>query len=385
MRIGIDAREAFVDQPGGLRSYAESVVDCLAANDGDDELVFYTDREVSTDGAARAAVHLRVCPPAQLAVREQFSLPRMLRADGVELCHFLANTAPLRCPAPYVLTLHDTFCMRRPLGDVARQGSLRNKGLSLYSKLVPYWAARRARRLVTVSAYSAQQIAQLLRTEVSDVAIVPQAVHPRFRVMCADSLRSEIAERLGVSRFALVLGSAEPRKNLARALEAFRRVAEPRKDLGLVMTWPVRSDMASWVRATVRKLPERVHVMEHADDATLVALYNAAEFLVFASLDEGFGLPVVEAMACGCPVITSDASCLPDTAGGAALLADPTDTQDIADKMATLADDAQLRASLREAGLARVEAFAPFRAREALLKLYDDCLSRGLRQGGGRR
>ncbi len=178
MRIAIDAREISVARPGGLRSYAESIIDSLSGYvDGSNRLdmSIYLDRPISRCSGLTEC-DFRVCPPSQLVLREQIYLPRRLRDDGAHLCHFPANTAALRCPVPYVLTLHDTFCMERSLVDTLSKGSAHRKALSLYSKVVPFWAARRARKIVTVSCYSASRIAKLLRIDSRDIAVIPQAI-----------------------------------------------------------------------------------------------------------------------------------------------------------------------------------------------------------------
>ncbi len=372
MKIAIDARELSVNRPGGLRTYAESVVEGLGTYSDGHELIIYLDRDLPATMRLPAGLVAEVCGPSQLALREQFLLPRRLHAAGVQLCHFLANTAPIRLKMPYVLTLHDLFCLQRPVSDIITKGSLHNKGISLYCKFIPWIAARRARRIVTVSQYSAQCISDVLKR--TDIVVVPQSIHPRYRPVPAGELRQSILKRLGVSRLVMVLGSMEPRKNLATVLRAFAKVNARAKEIGMVVTWPASGGFEQWATEHAGMVPERVAVMPCVDDEELVRLYCAADVFLFASCDEGFGLPVVEAMACGCPVITSDASCLPETAGGAAVLTNPQNPETIAAAVLELVDDIAKRNRLRELGFARARYFSAENTTMKLLELYAECV-----------
>lgn len=367
LRVGIDARELTVGRPGGFRSYAESVTTSLGRSELEDNLVFYTDALVDMESLGG---RVAVCKPRNLVAREQFSLPRRLKADGIDVAHFLANTAPVHCPVPFVLTLHDAFCIERSTTSMVRSGNLRNKVLSLYSKYIPLLCARRASKIVTVSSYSAQRIADLLGLDRESIAVIPQALHDRYRRVDAKELRADLLSALDAKKLVLVLGSAEPRKNLTRTLRAFEQLGTRRREVGLVMTVSGSDSFQRWMDQPDNRLPERVLQMPRVSDADLVRLYSAVDALAFVSEDEGFGLPVVEAMACGCPVLTSTTSCLPDTAGGAALLVDPRDIDSIAMGIERLMDDQQLAESLIEQGYRRVREFSHERVAADLVDVY---------------
>jgi glycosyltransferase involved in cell wall biosynthesis len=374
MIVGLDGREACQVRPGGLRTYAESVISCLSGRRDALDLTVYLERGLPSDSDLPRDVNYQVCSPAQLALREQFFLPRRLRQDGIQIAHFPANTAPLRCPVPYVLTLHDTFCMERSVFDIIGEGSLHNKALSLYSKIVFFCAGRRARRVVTVSSWSRQQIADRLKLSAEHIAVIPQAMHPRYRPVNAADTREAIKRAAGATQMVLMFGPIEPRKNLPRMLAAFEMAASRSGSLGLALTWPAGVDLREWLARQGMRLPPRVCVLYNVSNDDLVRLYCAVELFVFASHKEGFGLPVIEAMACGCPVITSTSSSLPETAGGAALLANTDDADDIAEKMLLLSGDAGLRDRLRESGFGRSAEFSAERAANSLLEVYRTCL-----------
>ncbi len=284
MRLALDCREVSVGRRGGLRTYAESITRCLAEHPGDLTVVAYLDRDGAEARLVTAGLSQRLCSPANLAVREQVTLPRMLARDGIDLAHFLSNTAPLFCPVPYVLTLHDTFCMERPLRSILTSGSLHNRGLSAYSKYIPYAAARRARKVITVSGYSAQRIAATTGISESDIAVVPQAVHSRYRRVDAGDLRSSMLARLGTERMVLAMGSLEPRKNTAGVLRAFDALLAARGDTGLLLTWPAGVDFGKWLSRHGLREPRQVEVISDVTDEDLVRLYSSADAFLFPSL-----------------------------------------------------------------------------------------------------
>jgi len=373
MRVALDGREMSVDRPGGLRTYVESLAWSLSTTDRPVDFALYTDRPYQPQPPLQFTA-VRVCSPCQLAVREQVSLPQMLKADGIDLAHFPANTAPIRGSVPYVLTLHDTFCVDRPLFSILAHGSLHNKAISLYSKAIPVIAARRARKIVTVSNYSAGRISQKLGIPASEIAVIPQAIHPRYRPVSAKDLREALTGQLGASKLILVIGSVEPRKNVCNAIRGIDLAQKRDDSLGLVMTWPSNGDFDAWADRLRIQKPPRMAILRSVDNEEIVSLYSAVDTLVFVSTDEGFGLPVVEAMACGCPVVTSNTSCLPETAGGAAILVNPLDPEEIAQGIAQVLDDEALRGMLTSRGFERAGMLSASAMAAAMLDLYARCV-----------
>lgn len=374
MKIVIDAREVSVNQPGGLRSYTESVVGCLSGCQGSHEFLIAVDRDMPGTSNATANSQYITCPPQQLVVREQFALPKMLSEQRPNVVHFPANTAPLFCPVPYVVTVHDTFCIDQPLLDIARHGTPHNKALGLYIKYISLAAARNARKIITVSNYSARQIARLPGVDPEKIVVVPQNLSPRFRKVEAEDLKLRIQSRLGVRKLALIIGSVEPRKNLQRALEAYEQAARQKRDLGLVLVWPRSVDFTEWSKEYLTQPLERVHIMSDVGDDELVALYSIVDVFLFASLREGFGLPVVEAMACECPVVCSNTTCLPDTAGGAAMMINPENAEEMAGGILDVLEDESRCMTMIEAGLERVRAISQEKTAQRLIEIYERCV-----------
>lgn len=247
-------------------------------------------------------------------------LDRELRAAGVQLLHCPGHAAP-RTGLPFVLTLHDVLPLRRP-----ELFTLANR---THFRLLVAPAARRAAAIVTDSAHVRDQVVELLGISPERVAAVPCGISERFRP--ADPDPAWLERRFGIrGPYLLTMGADDPRKNVAAA----RRAAGTRQ---LVAVGPGGTG--------------------HVTDGELVALYSGADCLLFLSLDEGFGFPPLEAMACGCPVLASARGSLPEVLGDAAVLVEP-DAGEAAEALARILEDEALRDGLRARGLERARAFS---------------------------
>lgn len=267
---------------------------------------------------------------------EQLDLPRHL--DGAVLIN-PGNTAPLALRRQ-VVVIHDAAVFDMP-------GAYGWRFRSWY-RLLHRGLARRGVRVATVSAHAREAIARHLRLDPAALAVVGEGAEHILRAPADAGLRG----RLGLERpYVLAVGSLAPHKNLA-ALGATAGMLAAR-GMELVVT----GGLAARVFAGAAPLPRVARYVGRVDDAGLRALYEGARCFVFPSRLEGFGLPAVEAMACGCPVVAARAGALPETCGDAALLADPADPRDIAAAVARVLDDPALAARLRAAGLARAGAW----------------------------
>ncbi len=375
MRIVLDALALQV-RSAGIAVYTESLVRALAAARPDAELRLFGvvpwgrhDRE----GAPWPAnVRWQRSPFYPLIMRAPLlQLPRLLPLEAAvhkaDLFHATNYTAPRTRHTPVVLTVHDLALLRLPeLGTRA----LRH----LVGRARQTTAA--ARRVIAVSESTARDLRELLSVPADKIRVVYSGCAPQFRPLapadCAAALR-----RYGISPpYVLHVGTLEPRKNLVRLLSAYRRAGATLAD------WPalVLVGEPGWGTDAVRKaiahlgLGDRVRLTGAVAGADLPALYSAAEAFVYPSLYEGFGLPPLEAMACGVPVITSEVASLPEVVGDAALRIDPRDEAALADALTRVLTDAALRASLRARGPARAQHFTWERCARATLAVYEEAL-----------
>jgi glycosyltransferase involved in cell wall biosynthesis len=287
--------------------------------------------------------------PTRRILWEQTAFARQLRQLKPDLLHGMAYAVPVGWSGPSVVTVYDLSFLLFP-----RAFKVANR---IYLAATTRATARRARRVLTISEYARRDIVRLLNVPEECVDVTYPAVEDRYRRLPEDEVKAFRQARGLPETFVFALGTLEPRKNLVGLLQAFARLPKPRPALYVAggSGWHV-----SPIFDTVRQLQivDQVHFLGFVPEEELPLWYNAAQVFAFPSLYEGFGLPVLEAMACGAPVITSTAASLPEVGGKAALLVPPQDSDRIAQEMARVLDDPQLRLELRAAGRIQASRFS---------------------------
>jgi glycosyltransferase involved in cell wall biosynthesis len=259
-------------------------------------------------------------------------LPRQAARDGVDVLHCPGHRGPLRSRVPIVLTVHDLAVLRHPEAF--------NRWTRTYSRLLLPRLARAAARVIAVSDFTAREAVELLGVDSGLVRVVPHGVEAPFT---PDGPAAD-------GDYVLAVGTLEPRKNLERVLEAARRAGVELRVAGA----------PGWGAVEVESLG-------FVDDERLAELYRGAACLVYASLYEGFGLPVLEAMACGTPVVTSAGSAMAELANGAAVLVDPLNVDAIA---AGIEEAVRRGAELRAKGIERARGYTWEAAARATVEVY---------------
>jgi glycosyltransferase involved in cell wall biosynthesis len=311
---------------------------------------------------------------AKYGLREHFSIPLKLRRLGAELLHSPHYVRPLLCTVPSVVTVHDCIHLLFPQ-------YLPSRLAHYYARFVMGSAIAHSALVYTVSQASRADILRFYPgTNPEKVVVVPNAIDAELLVDPGEEERERVRERYQLrGRFVLFAGNVKPHKNLERLIRAFAavRAQAGRGDLRLVLIGDDVSRYSS-LRRTVEEAGVRpdVRFFGFVPHRTLAALYRMASVFAFPSLYEGFGLPPLEAMACGTPVLTSRLSSLPEVVGDGALLVDPYDEDAIAGGLARLIDDEDLRQSLAAKGLARAATFSWERSVRAIHGGYMRALGR---------
>jgi glycosyltransferase involved in cell wall biosynthesis len=306
--------------------------------------------------------------PAVRIVWEQLIQPSAARQAGLDLIHGLVFVGPMGSRCPFNVTVHDLSFLFYPEGF----RTLNRLYLRLFARL----SARQARRVIAVSESTKRDVIEQYGIAPEKVDVVYNGVDPAFRPLPADQVSAFRTDRGLPDRFILFVGTLEPRKNIARLLQAYARLPGARPPFMLV-------GGKGWFYDEVFSLVERlelgaeVHFAGYVPADDLPCWYNAADLFVYPSLYEGFGLPPLEAMACGTPVVTSTASSLPEVVGPAALLVDPTDTEALAVAMERGLTDAGLRAQMKAQGLARAADFSWSETARRTKESYRRALSGG--------
>ncbi len=316
------------------------------------------------DSPAVQAVPVNISP---FSPSQQWELPPLLRSLHASCYHSAYYLMPYRPGVPTVLTVYDLIPMLLPEASSQRARLLFRSATSL--------ALNASRHILTISEATRTDLLANFSVPAARVHTISLAADPIFRPLSADAQADFRTHRGLPQRYMLYLGSNKPHKNLVRLIEAWDRVIQfgPGRDLPLVIAgaWDSHYPEARR-RATELELdnPERVRWLGPVPEAELPYLYGAALGFVFPSRYEGFGLPVLEAMASGVPVACSNVSSLPEVAGDAALLFDPKDVQSIAVSLRRLIEEADLRTDLRRRGLERAAGFTWKQAAAETLACY---------------
>ncbi len=369
MRIAIDARKL---RDYGIGTYVRNLLRHLSRIDQRTEYVLLC-RAADCAGIEELGENFRAVPESAPAysIREQLRIPMDLRREGIDLFHAPHYVLPPLTPCRSIVTIHDCIHLRFPQ-------YLPNRLAYAYARSSLWVATHRSNRVLTVSEASKRDILRYFRVPESKINVIPNAIDERFgEVPSADEVL-RVRERYQLNDpFVLYAGNIKPHKNLERLIEAFHTLRRGGLDtVKLLIIGDEISKYATLRRAVHKyKLHKHVRFFGFVPDKTLAVLYRLASVFVFPSLYEGFGLPPLEAMASGTPVITSNVSSLPEVVGDAALLIDPYEADAIAQAMRRVLTDAALREDLRQRGLQRVKEFSWERSVRRVHAIYQEVIA----------
>ena len=378
-RIGINAQLltfARSYRNTGTSSYIYQLLQHLPDTGSPHQFVVFTNANQEQLRAARLP-HYQFVPgrvdgerPAQRILWEQTALPVQLVRHRVDLVHGMLNVLPAARVVPGVVTVHDVAFLRFP----ERYLPAKRRYLTVLTTV----SVRSARLVIASSENTRNDLVRLLHVPGERVRVVHLGVEDRLRAPVAADDVARLRERHGLpEQFFLYIGTLEPRKNLVRLLEAYERARR------LGVEWPlVLAGAKGWLydeifaRVQSLGLDRHVHFPGYVLYEDLPLWYNAASAFVYPSLYEGFGLPIAEAMACGCPVLTARNSSLPEVAGDAAILVEGEDTTAMSEGLVQLAGDADLRVRLRERGRLQAAKFTWQRTAAQVVGVYGEVLTK---------
>ncbi|HVF26994.1 MAG TPA: glycosyltransferase family 1 protein [Pyrinomonadaceae bacterium] len=374
MHIAIDAHSVG-SRLAGNETYAVNLIEALAEVDSTNRYTLYvTKREAVERYAGRwPNVGVRLTLPHTPLVRVPVTLVAELRRRPVDLLH-VQYTAPPFAPCPVVATVHDISFEHLP--ETFKRRSRAQLRLTVRR------TARRAAHVITPSEYTRRDIINAYGLDPARVCVIPLAAAPHFAPVENAEEIARVRHQCGIEReYILAVGSIQPRKNLARLIRAYAGLRRERPQVKLPQL--VLVGKRAWLYGeTLRAIEdegiaERTRVTGYVSEADLPALYSGAMCFVYPSIFEGFGLPPLEAMCCGTPVITGDRTSLPEVVGDAAMTVNPFDERALAVALARLIDDSELRAELRAEGLKRAAMFSWRRAARQTLKVYEQATKKG--------
>ncbi|MBN2588132.1 MAG: glycosyltransferase family 4 protein [Candidatus Fermentibacteraceae bacterium] len=367
MRIGLEISPLAINATG-IPNYIRRLLEGFASIDDGNEYFLYTNRplpeDLSLPSRFRTVIVDRPHPRFQLWF--QLELPRQMRRDRLDIFHGLFSRMPLSLPVPGIITSYDLSALRMP--------GMHKKWTRMTNLLYPLYIWR-ARRIIAISRFTAGELVRLFPRAAAKVSVVHAAAPPGYSEVTDPEILDRVRTRYGLPRrFMLFLGTMEPRKNLSRLLSAFAGVSGGIPH-SLVIAggsgWKNR-----WFLDSLRDsgIGDRVKLTGFVEARDVPVIMSMADAFIYTSLYEGFGLPILEAMACGTPVITSNVSSMPEVAGDAALLVDPLSVEDIAEGIRRMATDESMRAELKEKGLRRNREFSWENAARQTLEVYRSVL-----------
>jgi len=375
MKIGFDAQRLFRSKKHGMEIVSLEILRLLQQNDVNNQYEVFV-KEDSDNQCLQSTRHFNVhtTPSIPYPIWEQLYLPFLAKKNSVQLLHCCSNTAPIFCHVPLVITIHDLIY----LDKIDFNGSSYQNFGNLYRRWIVPIVAKKAAAIIAVSTFAKEQIASKLKIPAHKIFVVHNGVNEKFKVIKDDQIINSFRKNhLLPQQFFLHFANDAPRKNTIGTLRAFAQYCkQSTAPIKLVLT-NITEEKAQFLLKSL----EADEVMQHlicmdyilANDLPL--LYNAATLFLYPSLSEGFGLPVIEAMACGTAVITADNSSLPEISGGAAMLIDAANVTQLGEAMLSLSKDDNRRKILIQKGLEQAARFRWEVAANKTIEVYKAVLN----------
>lgn len=371
MKIAIEAQRIFRPNKHGMDFVALETIRELQKIDHENEYFIFVSPgpdHCLNESDNMHIVELR-CPSYPLW--EQVALPRAVARVRPDLLHCTSNTAPVKCPVPLVLTLHDIIFLEK------RQSSSRSLYQEMgwhYRRLVVPRILSECRKIITVSNFECNRIREALNLPKDRLTAVYNGYSPHFRQMPP---APEIVHKyIPSDDYLFFLGNTDPKKNTPRVLKAYGLYLRKSEHKRPLLIADLKEEAIDGILSAegIKEVKPYLSFPGYIPNADLAALYNGAFAFLYPSLRESFGIPMLESMACGTPVIAGNTSAMPEIAGEGALLADPLDENDIARKILLLEEDDTFYQQQVDYGLERVKLFSWRKSAEALLKIYKEII-----------
>ncbi len=368
MRICYDATSLYRKKTG-IEGYTLNLLKSIMELDKKNfYIIFFRNEILNIPVFKKANTKLCCIPHSSQLCCEQILLPLNLSRINYDVVHFPAFPPGVLRPKKFIMTIHDA--------TMWKYNSMLSWKNKIYMKPLTNVAIKHAQKIITVSDSSKSDIEKYCNISSSKVVNTWESFGENFRIIKDRDFLEQIRIKYQLSfNFILSVGTLEPRKNLIILLEAFSRLKKQQpyyNSLKLVLTgrngW---GREAIYQRIIDLKLDKEVLFTGYVDETDLVGLYNLANIFVFPSIYEGFGLPPLEAMACGCPVIASNTSSMPEVLGDAAVLIDPFDVEKLADKIRDVLENKNLRDEMSKKGLERVKQFSWQQVAKKTIEVYD--------------
>lgn len=369
MRIGIEAQRIFRKNKHGMDFVVLQEIKELQKMDTPHEYFVFV--KPGVDRCIESSEHVHIievnCPSYPLW--EQWALPRAARKAGVDILHCTSNTAPIWCNIPLVLTLHDIIFLEPR--DKKNKSLYQNLGYFYRRWDVPR-ILKKCRRIITVSDFELGNIKKKLQLPDSQLKMIYNGYNEWFRPI--ESNKQQYRKYIADAGYFFFLGNTDPKKNTERTLVAYAKYLEQSEVKRPLLMADLDQEYLNGIieRNGIEAIRDHIVIPGYIINSDLPYIYNNAFAFLYTSLRESFGIPLLEAMACGTPVITSNTSSMPEIAGHDAILINPESSDEIALKMLQLERDTDFYQRQMAVGLERAKLFSWRKTTENLLRLYEE-------------
>lgn len=369
MKIGIEAQRIFRKNKHGMDFVVLQEIKELQKMDTPHEYFVFV--KPGVDRCIESSEHVHIievnCPSYPLW--EQWALPRAARKAGVDILHCTSNTAPIWCDIPLVLTLHDIIFLEPR--DKKNKSLYQNLGYFYRRWDVPR-ILKKCRRIITVSDFELGNIKQKLQLPDSQLKMIYNGYNEWFRPIESD--KQQYRKYIADAGYFFFLGNTDPKKNTERTLVAYAKYLELSEVKRPLLMADLDQEYLNGIieRNGIEAIRDHIVMPGYIINSDLPYIYNNAFAFLYTSLRESFGIPLLEAMACGTPVITSNKSSMPEIAGHDAILINPESSDEIALKMLQLERDTDFYQRQKAVGLERAKLFSWRKTTENLLRLYEE-------------
>lgn len=367
MKIGIEAQRIFRKNKHGMDYVVLQEILQLQQIDHQNEYYVFVKPGPDRCVEDSSRVHVIEINTPSYPLWEQFALPRAAKQVGVDILHCTSNTAPIFCSIPLVLTLHDIIFLESR--DKQNRSLYQNMGW-LYRRLVVPRILNKCERIITVSEFERNNIIKKLDIPERRIKMIYNGYNEWFRPL---SDEQEVYKKYMPEKgFLFFLGNTDPKKNTERTLVAYSKYLERSEVKRPLLMADLDQEYLNGIisRNHIDNIREKIFMPGYIQNRDLPYIYNSAFAFLYTSLRESFGIPLLEAMACGTPVVTSNTSSMPEIGGINAILLNPERADEIADMLIKLEQDATFYQQQKEWGLARATLFSWKFTAEQLLELY---------------
>lgn len=369
MQIGIDAR--FYGVNAGIGRYLRNLISELQKMDKSNEYYLFLLKKDIPQVKFSKNFHPVEANFSWYGFEEQIKFPKVLRKYNLDLVHFPHFNVPVLYKGKFVVTIHDLIHSEFKMKRASTRSKVYYEIKQLAHKRVLNYAIKRSQRIITVSEYVKGQLAKKWGVG-EKMQVIHEGVEEGFIKLAKQCSKENIAGVLKKYQieppFIYYIGAAHPHKNVEGLIKAFMTLRKKYQYLALVLAG---EDNFFWQRIKREYKHKDIRFVGFVSDADSIAFLKSASCYVQPSLEEGFGLPILEAFICRCPVVSSDRASLPEIAGDGAIYFDPKDKDDIADKIVRVLNDQKLKKELIEEGNVRLDKFSFKKMAEETLKIYN--------------